>query len=286
MLWAPKTHAGILGPNELYDPTTCRRLLPEGAVEALAGAAMPAVAEIAGADSLVAVVAAARQGVDVVLPVIAPTPGEYGDVGILLDNVRRLAGFLTGRCRILAPVITHDFPFWRALSGRYIAQAVRRFGFFSPCVGCHLYLHAVRLPMAIACGVGRVISGERLRHGEKVKINQSRPAVAAYRALMRRFGVLMDLPLLNQADDLRVLDEADGQFDRAAQLGCVFSGNYLGQDGRPLISQEAVARYYSGFGLEATVALLQQRQRDPGNDGALFKVADRRFTGGEPYDAA
>ncbi|MCF8037391.1 MAG: hypothetical protein K9K62_11005, partial [Desulfobacteraceae bacterium] len=56
-------------------------------------------------------------------------------------------------------------------------------GHYTPCTGCHLYLHAVRIPLARMLGNVPIIGGERESHSGKVKVNQCAPARAVLSGL-------------------------------------------------------------------------------------------------------
>ena len=56
--------------------------------------------------------------------------------------------------------------FWWELCGRYTTHFIKKFGFFSPCVGCHFYIHTVRVPIAKLLQSNLVIGGERITRWE------------------------------------------------------------------------------------------------------------------------
>jgi hypothetical protein len=69
------------------------------------------------------------------------------------------------------------------------------FGFFSPCVGCHLYFHAIRIPLAKKLNCSLVIAGEKESHNGKIKVNQIGAALDSYTLFSKQFGIELFLPL-------------------------------------------------------------------------------------------
>ena len=64
-----------------------------------------------------------------------------------------------------------------------------------PCVGYHVYLHSVRIPLSLTLGKVPIISGERKRHNRRIKINQISEALNVYQKLSEDFRVRLLLPL-------------------------------------------------------------------------------------------
>ncbi len=132
-----------------------------------------AIVEIAGRDSIAAALAYLRAGQ--LVPTIVYTGTEYGDPSVLLDNVAFLKDRLAGRSELLEPVILGSPRWWAAVNGRPLNLIHQVFGRSFICVGCHMYLHAVRVLLALRLGMPTIISGERERHGGWMKLNQSPP---------------------------------------------------------------------------------------------------------------
>lgn len=225
-------------------------LFPRELEEALRASEGTAIAEIAGRDSIAACLAGVDEyPVKTVLPTIAYTGTEFGDWRVPLEKARRLGRILGARgIRVVSPVWVGSPRFWWSLSGRPISQTLSRFGFYTPCLGCHLYLHALRIPLARRIGAPYVISGARERHDERVKLNQVREALDAYVGFAREFDVQLLLPLRHVGDSGRVseiLGEAWGEGEE--QLECVLSGNYEDPAGRVAYDPERVRRFFAEF---------------------------------------
>jgi hypothetical protein len=186
-----------------------------------------AIAELAGRDSIAAAIKALEEkGIEALLPVYTYTGTEYGS----FDYVARAAKWLKGRLgsgRVGNLVFLGSPKFWHALNGRWVKELIRRYGFYTPCIGCHVYLHASRIPLAKALGVKRVTSGEREYHDGMEKINQIPLAISAYRFLLSRFDVTLLTPLVNIRSSAKI-DEIIGTKwnEMGDQPQCVLSGNY------------------------------------------------------------
>jgi hypothetical protein len=229
-------------------------MLADEARERLRAAAKPALVEIAGRDSVAAAVrAAAERGHDLYLPTIAYTATEFGDWRTPFEKVDLLGERLAAsgaKAQVLPPVLLGAPELWHQLCGRYVSVLYRRFGFYTPCLGCHVYLHALRIPLAKATGCRVVIAGERESHDGRVKLNQVPEALDAYVEFVARFGVELALPLRHVSSGREVeeiLGAAPGERDE--QMACVLSENYRNAEGGVAYDGEAVRRFFRDFGL-------------------------------------
>ena len=223
-------------------------LLPLEKIEQYRAMSRLAVVEIAGRDSVAAAVRSVEEeGFTDLLPTYVYTGTEHGPWASVTDAVHRLVWRLP-KIRIHALLVLGSPGFWQALNGRFIAELSSRFGFYTPCVGCHLYLHSVRIPLALTLGKVPIISGERELHDKAVKVNQIPEALNAYQKVAKRFGIPLLLPLRHIADGNHI-EEILG-FEWLAgndQLGCVLSGNYRRLDGSPYTAMSQVQRYLAEF---------------------------------------
>jgi len=199
-----------------------------------------AIAEMAGRDSVAAaIVAVQTNGFTDLLPVYAYTGTEYGPWAGVETAVDRLRHRLP-QTRVHDLLVLGSPHFWHALNGRFINELIRRYGFYTPCVGCHLYLHAVRFPLALNLKAP-VIAGERETHDGAVKVNQSATALNCYQDLANHFDVPLLFPLRHM-DDGKEIESILG-FDWKQdedQLRCVLSGNYRNLDNRVKITEKMV----------------------------------------------
>jgi hypothetical protein len=229
-------------------------MLPAEAVERLRAAAKPAIVEIAGRDSLAAALRAAKEADhDLFLPTVAYTGTEFGEWRLPFEKIEYLKERLRGvgaGVEVLAPVVMGAPELWRLLCGRYVLAQYRRFGFYTPCIGCHVYLHALRVPLAKMTGCRVVVAGERESHDGVVKLNQIPTALDAYVELLARFDVELSLPLRHVSSGAEI-GEIVGTDRRESegQLGCVLSQNYRDADGAVPYDEEAVRRFLDEFAL-------------------------------------
>lgn len=196
---------------------------------------MIAIAEISGADSIAAALRFAEEhpGAELI-PTYVSTGTEFGDFAQIESNVDFLRTELPVRGASLSCGLRHvsDPDLWRALGGRHARAHVELFGAYLPCVTCHLYLHLMRIPLAREAGARVVISGERERHGERTKANQTPEALDAYVRVLAAAGVELALPLRDIADGSVVTDILGPRWAGGSpQLQCVLKGNETGVDG-------------------------------------------------------
>jgi hypothetical protein len=227
-------------------------LLPRGLLHELEDTEGVAIAEIAGRDGFAAVLAAVDEyPIRAVLPTIAYTGTEFGDWRPLIDKCLRFSEELSGQgVRVFAPVLLGAPRFWWTLSGRYVSTLFCRFGFYTPCLGCHLYLHALRIPLARLVRASWIISGERERRDGHIEVNQVGVALDAYTRFAQGFGVTLLLPLRYIDDGKRIERILGSDWQEGAEkLDCVLRGNYQYVDGRVACNEEAVLRFLEEFAL-------------------------------------
>jgi hypothetical protein len=233
-------------------------LLPPERAEAYRTVSRLAIVEIAGRDSVAAAVKAVEnEGFTDLLPTYVYTGTEYGVWSSVGDAVDRLSARLP-EIRIHPLLVIGSPRFWQALNGRFMTELISRYGFLSPCIGCHLYLHSVRIPLAVTLGNRPIISGERERHDGAVKINQIGEALILYQELAGEFEVRLLFPLrhISEGHEIREVlgfEWAEGQ----EQLGCVLSGNYRGLDGSVNMTGEQVVQYLETFACPVTREIIQ-----------------------------
>lgn len=207
-----------------------------------------AIVEIAGRDS----VAAAVRGVEEqqftdLLPVYVYTGTESGEWA----HIERAVGRLSRRLPevVVHPLLAMGSPgFWRALNGGFISELFARYGFYSPCPGCHLYLHAARIPLAVKLGNIPIISGERESHSGIVKINQTAEALDFYLTFAGQFHISLLFPLrrISSGDEIERILQAPWKRGKE-QVGCTLSGNYRMTDGAIPISSSDIHHFFKDF---------------------------------------
>ena len=207
-----------------------------------------AIVEIAGRDSVTAAIKSVMEnGFTDLLPVYAYTGTEYGSWSSVEEAVLRLSSRLP-EVNIHQLLILGSPVFWRALNGRFISELIAKYGFYTPCPGCHLYLHAVRIPLAVKLGNLPIISGERESHSGLVKINQTAEALDFFLDFSDQFGISLDFPLryVSSSHEIENILQIPWERDQD-QLCCTLSGNYRMNDGTLGPSTGEVIRFFKEF---------------------------------------
>ncbi|MEX2238239.1 MAG: hypothetical protein WEB00_11960 [Dehalococcoidia bacterium] len=231
-----------------------------------------AIGEIAGRDAIAAVLKdLERDEIKAVLPTAIFVPTEYGDHAIVekaTAQLREVAGKRFGK-RVYDLQWVGSPRLWAALNGRYVAELLQRFNYYSPCPGCHLYMHACRIPLARRLGAEWIISGERESHDGRLKINQTDVSLEAFRKVVGGLGVDLSLPVRHTAKGEEIVDLLGGEswLEGERQLKCVFSGNYGLIGGDVAYQPNAQQRFFDEFAgpLVTTVveAWIDGREIDP-----------------------
>lgn len=228
-------------------------MLPISAIEEIRETAECAIAEIAGRDSIAAIIRACDlRPIKAILPTIAYSGTEHGNWEVPFSNTEKLKRVMEKRnIRFYDPVLLGSPGFWWKLCGRPATHLFKKYGFFSSCVGCHLYFHALRIPLARKLGCRLVIGGERESHDGKIKVNQIGISLEAFIKLFKKFDLELFLPLrhVQRGDEIEEIigwnwEEGEGQ------LECVLSQNYREHDGSIVLHEDAIAKYFDEFALQ------------------------------------
>jgi hypothetical protein len=228
-------------------------MLPESAVIEIRETPGVAIAEIAGRDSIAAVIRACEErAIQAIVPTIAYTGTEYGNWEMPFEKTEVLKHRLGEKnVKVYETIILGSPRFWWKLCGRYTTHLSKKFGFYSHCLGCHLYFHAVRVPLAKKLHCSLIIGGERESHDSRIKINQIAISLDAYVDLLRRFDVELFLPIRHISSGKEVEAIIGGQWGEGAdQLECVLSKNYREEDGSVIVNEEATKRFFDEFALK------------------------------------
>ncbi|MFQ5793656.1 MAG: hypothetical protein ACE5JP_01230 [Candidatus Bipolaricaulia bacterium] len=244
----------IVIPEEIIDRTAQLRKIPG-----------LAIVEIAGRDSIAAAIKAFEAGrANVLLPTVAYNGAQYGSLDTVEAAIEMLRDQI-GEKHVLEATVIGSPKFWMALNLRYQHLLYEQFGFYTSCVGCHLYIHAIRVPLAQHIGCRAVISGEREIHQRGIKVNQRGIVLNHYAKLLAEFGIELLHPIrkIDTGDEIvRLLGRkwAGGK----EQLHCVLSGSYRDPDGsvdygpERRFSDEKSARFLEEFGLPVARTILEK----------------------------
>ncbi len=224
---------------------------------------MNAIVEIAGRDSFAAAIKFSGENeVETLYPTYAHTGTEFGDMAAVKRNVKKLRRHLKKTTGIDVTPLEEiaDYRLWRALNGRFVSVLIKKYGFYTPCIGCHLYVHLARLPLAQKLGVKKIVAGEREHHEAGVKMNQTRCAIDAYERVMGSAGIDMVFPVryIESSEDLKRY--ADWLWDEGEnQLECVLSGNYRDAAGAQLaVDREKQEKFAAEFIEKAGMKLAKE----------------------------
>jgi hypothetical protein len=235
-------------------------MLPESAVVEIRKNSNTAIAEIAGRDSIAAIIRACEErNVWAIVPTIAYTGTEYGNWEVPFEKTEALKHrLLEKNIKVYDTIILGSPRFWWKLCGRYTAHLSKKFGFYSHCLGCHLYFHAIRVPLAKKLYCNLIIGGERESHDGRIKINQIGISLDAYVDLLRRFNIELFLPIRHMSSGEEVEAIVGGQWNEGAgQLECVLSKNYREEDGSVILDEEAVKRFFQEFALKTAEEVIK-----------------------------
>jgi hypothetical protein len=225
-------------------------MLPGSAIREIRKSENVAIAEVAGRDSIAALIRVCEiRTIQSIVPTIAYTGTEYGNWEIPFEKVEAARERLQkNHIYVYDPVVLGSPKLWWALCGRYSLHLFNTLGYYSHCAGCHLYFHAIRIPLAKKLNCSLLIGGERESHDGRIKINQTGTALDTYVSFTGRFGIELLLPLRDVASGREVESIIGVEWDEGGQqLECVLSKNYQSSDGSALFSENAIKRYFDEF---------------------------------------
>lgn len=227
-----------------------------------------AIVEIAGRDSFAAILEALKlRDIKAYLPTIAYTGTQFGDWETPFNKAHQLKAKLsqTG-VRVFDPLLIGDPTFWRLLCGRYAAHVSKQTGFHSSCLGCHLYFHGIRIPLAKMLNCNLIVAGERESHEGKVKINQLPIALDTYISFVKKFDIELLLPLrrISSNKEIEAILGEDWE-EGTQQLQCVLSGNYQDPNGDPVYPEESIKLFYEDYALKLAEGIIQKYLLDMNN---------------------
>lgn len=229
-----------------------------------------AIGEISGRDSIAAIIRACdTHPIKAVFPTINYAGTEFGRWEVPFEKVDVLKRILKERnIKVFEPVVLGSPQFWWKLCGRHVSHLIEKFGFYSPCIGCHLYFHAIRIPIAKKVGSRLVIGGERESHDGKIKLNQIGIALDAYSAFLLTFGIDLLLPLRHIASGEEVERIVGRDWDEGKeQLDCVLSKNYVELDGSVDVMEDAMKKFFNEFAVPVATDIVKEYVKiDKGQD--------------------
>jgi hypothetical protein len=219
-----------------------------------------AIGELSGRDSVAAIIKA-MEDIDVVLPVVAFTGTDYGNMAIFYKNWeitnKRIKEI--DKDKVLLPLhFMFEPKLWNALNGRWVALFFKRYGYYSPCIGCHAYLRIIRIPLARHLG-NKIISGERLYHNGDFKIDQIKEVLNVYSKICRDFDVELILPIRYIKEGKKIKEIIGEEWEQGEkQFSCVFSGNYRDKDGKVIFEKIGIFKLLNEFIYPASIEIIKE----------------------------
>jgi hypothetical protein len=206
------------------------------------------IGEFSGRDSVAAIMKAYEfDDVTHILPVATFAGTEYGDFDVIYENYEKLIEEVSKRYgdkKVLYPLVEYnDEKLWHLLNGRFTTLLIEKFGFYNPCIGCHLYFHLTKLKFAKGLSK-RIISGERSSHDGRVKVNQLDETLSSYRNVLTRLGyeLLMPIQYLESGEEIVSLIGWHWE-EGKAHPKCVLSGNYRDVFGKAVYDEKALSEF-------------------------------------------
>ncbi len=203
------------------------------------------IGEFSGRDSVAAIMKAFEEdSINYILPIATFAGTEYGDFDGLYENYVKLLEIVKGRYgdqKKVYPLMEYsNMDIWGLMNGRQMGMNVERFGFMTPCIGCHLYFHLTKLPFALALS-GKIISGERESHDGRIKVNQLGDCLDAYQLIIKACGAELIMPIRNleNGDDVETLIGWDWE-EGKDHPKCVLSGNYRDACGEAVVNEPLI----------------------------------------------
>ncbi len=215
------------------------------------------IIEISGLDSLGAAILF-RESVKnpIFIPTLAVIPTEYGDMNTVISQAERVLKKRLKDAFITPFVILRDLRLWSILNGRYIPSIIQEFGFYSPCIGCHLYVHVLRIALAKIIGAKVIVTGERLKHNGKLKINQTSTSLSSHEQFCKEYGILLKLPLKEVYEGEEVRSIVNHPYEKDAELRCIFRSNLYDKKGSAF-NINKLDHYYCKFTIPVARAYIE-----------------------------
>ena len=234
-------------------------LLSHQAIENYRSISKLAMVEIAGRDSIAAAIKSTQKyNFTDLLPTYVYTGTEYGPWNIVNQALFKLKSCLP-QVRVHPLIVLGSPDFWKALNGAFISELFSIYGFYTPCIGCHMYLHAVRIPLSLLLGNIPIISGERERHDNAIKINQIPEALDLYNNFTETFKILLLFPLRKASHGQEIEEILQMEWHEGKeQLYCCLSGNYRSLDGSVEMNETQVVRYLNEFAIPSTEKIIRE----------------------------
>jgi hypothetical protein len=208
-----------------------------------------AIADIAGRDSIAAILKFSDNRLFQELqPLTVYVPVDPLSIAIRSNIVMRLKEVLRNQGNLRPLIAIGDLELWRTLNAQYVSLLEKKFGFYTPCIGCHLYINTLKILVARAFNTSLTISGERESHDKKLKINQLPKVLDLMNDFMSKYKIINLQPLrkiVNNSEVELILHTAG--FKRNISGTCIFRDNYRGANFKIIPDLKAVIKFLKQF---------------------------------------
>lgn len=187
------------------------------------------LAEIAGKDSIAAIHKfIGENNIDLIIPTIVYTGTEYGNVESYYNSIEYISRYgHKHNITIGKPIELHDEKLWNLLCIRFQHQLHNKYGFYTPCVMCHLFTHLLRIPILYKNNAVGIITGERSSHNGKLKMNQYPITIECFNMLFEKHNILFKRPLFD-IDNTDIINNEIKDYaylESINDVKCILSGN-------------------------------------------------------------
>jgi len=229
---------------------------PNGLREDLEGREKIAIAEIADRDSIAACLKVIMDGkIKEILPVADDIPPEYGNLNKAFNHVFWLQKQAEKyNAKVYDLVFIKSEEIYTTLTARYTEELISRYGFYAPCISCHMYFHTLRVPIVRALGGTKIVGGERELHDNRVKTSQIPLAIDYYQKAVSMLGGELILPLRKISDTKDIINLT---FDDNPQLSCMFKERYGDLPRSVMNDKVKLKKFIEEFSLPITVDLIR-----------------------------
>lgn len=210
------------------------------------------IAEIAGKDSISAINRFIHKRIDdiyIIVPTIVYTGTEYGRIDTYNESIEYLKRVSGPNIRFDNTHVIRDEKLWNKLNAKYQYLINRKYNFYTPCIMCHFYAHLLRIPLYLEMSAVGLLTGERLSHDGKLKINQHKLVLKYFRDLFVEKDIKFIQPNL-KISNTKFIDNVISDktiIKQANDVKCIMSNNLYGFS---LESPEALSyieRYMTEF---------------------------------------
>lgn len=246
-------------------------LFPKEMREELRDAEDITIAEIADRDSIAASLKAVKDhGIKELLPVADDIPPQYGNLNKAFNEVfwlKKEAEKYGAKIHDL--VFLESDEIYNILTTRYSKELIKHYGFFAPCMSCHLYFHTIRVPLVRALGGTRVVGGERNSHDGRMKVSQIPIAIDYYKKAVEELGGELVLPIRDIESTEEIIQLS---YKENPQLSCMFKEMYGNIPQSIMENEGLLKKFLSEFAVPLDLKVINELTSKPVVD--LTKVSD------------